>query len=186
MLRHEPPRECTGFGKALDVGLRTVISVHLLSCMCGLRSDESGGFLTASRLENALSRSRILRKFARRATRPQHQFTTAIGAPSAEDPVRARAAERAFERTNECVNRVGWQITIATFAVRSQLQHLCTPSLSCYSSGVTQPLLIKETTSKEAPGRAIVKIEVPVGAEVFAREKLSIRLGHQPNKLLIR
>ena len=88
-----------------------------------LWSDKLGCFLTAGRLKNALSRSGILRKFVRWATRPQHQFATTVGTLSTEDLTRAGPAECAFERTDECVNSVGWQITIATFAVRTELQH---------------------------------------------------------------
>jgi hypothetical protein len=49
----------------------------------------------------------------------------------------------------------------------------------------TGGLAIEKATSKEAPGSSVVKVEVPVSAEVFAGEELAIGLGHQPNELLI-
>jgi hypothetical protein len=55
------------------------------------------------------------------------------------------------------------------------------------STGVTRvhlptekTLFIKEITSVKAPGRSIVKIEVPIGAKVFTGKKFAIRLGHEP------
>ena len=85
--------------------------------------DKLGCFVTFGRFKNSLSRTRIRRKLARWATRPRYQFTTAVGTLSTENLARTGPAERTFERTNERVNTVGRQITIAAFAVRSKLQH---------------------------------------------------------------
>jgi hypothetical protein len=46
-------------------------------------------------------------------------------------------------------------------------------------------LLIQEPAPKEAPGCSIVKVEMAVGAEVFAGKELPVGLGDQPDKLLV-
>jgi hypothetical protein len=46
-------------------------------------------------------------------------------------------------------------------------------------------LLIQQSRSVETPRRAIVKIEVAIGAEVLARKELSICAGHKVRQLLV-
>ena len=47
-------------------------------------------------------------------------------------------------------------------------------------------LLVQEPATKEAPGCSIVKVEVAIGTEVFAREKFPMGLWYQPCELLVR
>jgi hypothetical protein len=48
-----------------------------------------------------------------------------------------------------------------------------------------QPLLVEEAAAVEAPGRAVVEVEVPVGTEVLARKELAVGLGHQARELFL-
>jgi hypothetical protein len=46
-------------------------------------------------------------------------------------------------------------------------------------------LVVEEAAAIKAPGGAIVQIEMPVGAEVLAREELAVCLRHQARELLV-
>jgi hypothetical protein len=48
-----------------------------------------------------------------------------------------------------------------------------------------QPLLIEKITPVKTPGGSIVKIEVPISTEVLAGKELAVRLGDEPDQLLV-
>ena len=83
------------------------------------------GFATTVRLENAFSRCRILGKFVRRTSRTSHELSSAIRTYMFENGARTLNAERAFKRADERVIAFRRQVTVTAFAVRSQLEHLC-------------------------------------------------------------
>src|SRR5688572_4606802 len=87
----------------------------------------SGGFLTATRLENPLRRSRVLGQQMSGAGGARHQVTAAVGALSGQRRADAPGTEGALERADHGVHRVRRQVPVATFAVRSHLQHGGTP-----------------------------------------------------------
>jgi hypothetical protein len=72
----------------------------------------------AFRLERPLRRCRIFREHFREARGPLNEISAAIRAYAIELGVRAVATESAFERADQRVAAVGWQITIAAFAPR--------------------------------------------------------------------
>src|SRR4029077_8757208 len=55
--------------------------------------------------------------------RPAHEFAAAIRAASLEQAVGAVAAERALERADNGVVRIGGQIPVAAFATRPERKH---------------------------------------------------------------
>ena len=46
--------------------------------------------------------------------------------------------------------------------------------------------LVQETALVEAPGGAVVQVEIAVGAAVLAGKEFPVRLGTQPHQLLVR
>src|SRR5580704_12418364 len=72
----------------------------------------------AFRLERPLRRRRIFREHFREARGPLNKISAAIRAYAIELGVRAVATEGAFERADQRVAAVRWQITIAAFAPR--------------------------------------------------------------------
>jgi hypothetical protein len=48
-----------------------------------------------------------------------------------------------------------------------------------------QPLLVEKITPVKTPGCSIMQIEVTIGTEVLAGKELAVRLGDEPDQLLI-
>jgi hypothetical protein len=77
----------------------------------------------AARLHHAFARCRKPVEFGGRTTRSCDELTAAVGALPAQDDAGARFAERAFERADSRLLRIGWQIAVAAFTAGSQLEH---------------------------------------------------------------
>jgi hypothetical protein len=78
------------------------------------------------------------------------------------------------QHTQRCTTHLRFTSFVA---VRRQRRAQCHHTL--------QALLVEKITPVETPGRSIVQIEVPIGTEVLAWEELAVRLGDEPNQLLI-
>jgi hypothetical protein len=59
----------------------------------------------------------------RRPDRSAHQLAAAIGTMPAEHALRAVAAEGAFEGADAGIQRFGWQIPVAAFAIGPKFEH---------------------------------------------------------------
>jgi len=85
----------------------------------------SGAFRpTTLRLENTFGRCRIFRKFFGGASRPSHQLSAAIGTYAFEDRGRTVTAECAFKRADERIRGFRRKVTITTFTIGPQLEHV--------------------------------------------------------------
>jgi len=83
---------------------------------------------TTVRFKNTFRRRGILLEFLCRASRTSQQLAAAIRTSVFKNPHRTLNAESALEGADECILRFRWKVTIAAFAVRSQLQHLRSPA----------------------------------------------------------
>ncbi len=63
-------------------------------------------------------------QFSRRAARPRHQFTTAIGASAFQYVLCAGTTKCAFKRANPRFGGFSRQIAVTAFAVGAELEHL--------------------------------------------------------------
>src|SRR5262245_29413026 len=79
--------------------------------------------LAAFRLQHALCRGWEFCELVGRADGAAHQFAAAIGTFPFQHLLGAILAVGAFERAHHRVARLGRQVAIAAFAVRSQRQH---------------------------------------------------------------
>ena len=82
---------------------------------------------TAVAFQHALRRRRISFELRRRADRARYKIAAAVRADAVEDRVGTVGAERALEGANARVGGMRRQIAIATFAVRSNSEHLSSP-----------------------------------------------------------
>src|SRR5262245_43483645 len=82
-----------------------------------------GSIRAATRPQDPLCGCRICEQLGGRTTRSGHELTAATRTSACENCTGTRSTVGALERTYECVCRIGWQVAIATFAVRAQLKH---------------------------------------------------------------
>src|ERR1700692_1653415 len=74
-------------------------------------------------LVDALRGWRVVGQRGGGTTRTNHQFTSAIGAHSSQDALRAAGTEGAFEGADPCRCGLRRQIGVAAFTVGSELKH---------------------------------------------------------------
>ena len=103
---------------------------------------------------------------------------------------RLRHDHRAQQHNGLDLNDAGQSNGHANDELRQVAHHLdiffVSVAVIFVSSILEHELLIEQACFVETPRGAIVKIEVAIGTEVFAREELSIRAGNQAGKLLVR
>src|SRR5690349_8074940 len=85
--------------------------------------DEAVGRRAAVGPENATGRRRIGHKETSRPDRTPHEFTATVRADAVQDLLDAVTAPGALVRADEHVRRGRVEVSLAAFAVRSQLQH---------------------------------------------------------------
>src|SRR5690606_1799719 len=119
--------------KVFDLATRIAPARAPVSWSVGWRRAFRGDRLRGPRpgaavgLEQALGRSREAGEPICRAPWTGNQLSAAIRAPAFEQLLGAAGAERAFERADARLKRVGRQVDVAAFAVRSQLEHRVRP-----------------------------------------------------------
>src|SRR5207302_7371356 len=79
--------------------------------------------LAAAVLHDPFRRRRMLRELAGGTARPRDELAAAVRALPGEHVVRAARAEGALEGADEGVAAVRGKIAVATFAIRTKLEH---------------------------------------------------------------